>query len=146
MLFRHDLHVDNLALLLSVGHQGGAAPVVHPPSRSDRLTAALPHDVFVVAFEADEFQVVRLPIHQPLDDLATVWPAVDIVAERDYGRWPAHLRVLNDLGYGFRKQIVAPVQVGNCVCKRHHVSRSRLAAHVGRSFAGRVASARPRPS
>src|SRR4029077_8581650 len=51
--------------------------------------------VFVVALEADQFQVGRSPIHQPLDDLATVRPAIDIVAEgndcrrsiRSVARW-----------------------------------------------------------
>jgi hypothetical protein len=71
------------------------ATIIHPPSSLDRLTAALPHDVFVVALEADQFQVGRSPIHQPLDDLAPLRPTIDIVAEgndcrrsiRSVARW-----------------------------------------------------------
>src|SRR5262249_58366169 len=85
-----------------------------------RLTAALPHDVFVVTLEADQFQVGRSPIHQPLDDLATLWPAIDIVAEGNDCRRSIRLRVLNDLRYCFRKEVVAPMQIANCVGKRHH--------------------------
>src|SRR5215813_15340677 len=70
VLLRHDLHVDDVTIILSVGDQGGPATIIHPPSSLDWLTAALPHDVFVIALEADQFQVERSPVHQPLDDLA----------------------------------------------------------------------------
>src|SRR5215468_12329929 len=120
VLLWHDLHVDDITKILSVGDQGGPATIIHPPSSLDRLTAALPHDVFVVALEADQFQVRRSPIHQPLDDLATLRSAIDIVAEGNDCRRSIRLRVLNDLRYCFRKEIVAPMQIGNCVGKRHH--------------------------
>ena len=53
VLLRHDLHVDDVTIILSVGDQGGPATIVHPPSSLNWLTAALPHDVFVIALEAD---------------------------------------------------------------------------------------------
>src|SRR5947209_2745986 len=120
VLLWHNLHVDDVTIILSVGDQGGPATIIHPPSSLDRLTAALPHDVFVVALEADQFQVGRSPIHQPLDDLAPLRPAIDIVAEGNDCRRSIRLRVLNDLRYRFREEVVAPMQIGNCVGKRHH--------------------------
>src|SRR5207245_4970618 len=69
---------------------------------------------------ADQFQVGRSPIHQPLDDLATLRAAIDIVAEGNDCRRSIRLRVLNDLRYRLRKEVVAPMQIGNCVGKRHH--------------------------
>jgi hypothetical protein len=49
VLLRYDVHVDDVTIILSVGDQRGPATIIHPPSGLDRLTAALPHDVFVVA-------------------------------------------------------------------------------------------------
>src|SRR6476646_7379235 len=69
---------------------------------------------------ADQFQVGRSPIHQSLDNLATPGPAIDIVAEGNDCRRSIRLRVLNDLRYRFRKEVAAPMQIGNCVGKRHH--------------------------
>src|SRR6516162_4131797 len=122
LLLRHDLHVDDVTIILSVGDQGGPATIIHPSSSLDWLTAALPHDVFVIALEADQFQVGRSPVHQPLDDLATLRPTIDIVAEGNDCRRSIRLRVLNDLRYRFRKEVVAPMQIGNCVGKRHHLT------------------------
>ena len=104
LLLRHDLHVDDVTIILSVGDQGGPATIIHPPSSLDWLTAALPHDVFVIALEADQFQVGRSPVHQPLDDLATLRPTIDIVAEGNDCRRSIRLRVLNDLRYRLRKE------------------------------------------
>jgi hypothetical protein len=56
VLLRHDPHVDDVAIILSVGDQSGPATIIHPPSTLDWLTAALPRDVFVIALEADRFR------------------------------------------------------------------------------------------
>src|SRR5262249_32886625 len=119
-LLRHDLHVDDVTIILAVGDQRGPATIIHQPSSLDWLTAALPHDVFVIALEADQFQVGRSPVHQPLDDLATLRPTIDIVAEGNDCRRSIRLRVLNDLRYRLRKEVVAPMHIGNCVVNRHH--------------------------
>src|SRR5919204_4916991 len=79
-------------------------------------------DVFVIALEADQFQVGRSPVHQPLDHLATLRPTIDIVAEGNDCRRSIRLRVLNDLRYRLRKEVVAPMQIGNGVGKRHHLT------------------------
>jgi hypothetical protein len=99
VLLWHDLHVDNITIILSVGDQGGPATIIHPPSSLDWLTAAPPHDVFVIALEADQFQVGRSPVHQHLDDLAALRPTIDIIAEGNDCRRSIRLRVLNDLRY-----------------------------------------------
>src|SRR6516225_9274694 len=152
MPLRHDLHVDDVTIILSVGDQGGPATIIHPPSSLDWLTAALPHDVFVIALEADQFQVGRSPVHQPLDDLATLRPTIDIVAEGNDYRRSIRLRVLNDLRYRFRKEVVAPMQIGNCVGKRHHLtlisstSAARAITHTAEPRCARSrAVARPMP-
>src|SRR5262249_33237428 len=122
MQLRHDLHVDDVPIILSVRDQGGPATIVYPPSSLDCLTAALPHDVFVIALEADQFLVGRSPVHQHLDDLAALRPTIDIVAEGNDCRRSIRLRVLNDLRYRLRKEVVAPMQIGNCVGKWHHLT------------------------
>jgi hypothetical protein len=38
VLLRHDLHVDDVTIILSVGDQGGPAAIIHPPSSLDWLT------------------------------------------------------------------------------------------------------------
>src|SRR5262249_60066143 len=113
VLLRHDLHVDDVTVILSVGDQGGPATIIHPPSSLDWLMAALPHDVFVIALEADQFQVGRSPVHQPLDDLAALRPTIDIVAEGNDCRRSIRLRVLNDLRYRLPNEVVAPIQIPN---------------------------------
>ena len=60
VLLGNDRDVNWLTLPLSIGDQGGAASICHPPSRSDRMATAMPHHVLVVAFRADELQVARL--------------------------------------------------------------------------------------
>src|SRR5258707_1676227 len=122
VLFRHDLHVDDVTIILSVGDQGGPATIIHPPSSLDWLTSEPPHNVFVIALEADQFQVGRSPVHQLFYDLATLRPTIDIVAEGNDCRRSIRLRVLNDLRYRLRKEVVAPMQIGNCVGKRHHLT------------------------
>ena len=74
----------------------------------------------MIAFEADELQVGRHPVDQALDDLAALRAAIDVVTERHDGGRPAHLRVLNDLHHRLHKEVVASVQVGDHIGKRHH--------------------------
>ena len=88
VLLGNDRDVNWLTLPLSIGDQGGAASVFHPPSRPDRMATAMPHHVLVVAFEADELQVARHPVHQALDDLAALRAAIDVVTERHDGGRP----------------------------------------------------------
>src|SRR6516165_6882142 len=133
VLLRHDLHVDDVTIILAVGDQGGPATIIHPPSSLDWPTAALPHDVFVIALEADQFQAGRSPVHQLLDDLATLRPTIDIVAEGNDCHRSIQLRVLSDLRYRLRKEVVAPVQISNCVGKRHHLTLVVLSSHPNKS-------------
>ena len=67
------------------------------------------------SWRADEF-------HQHFNDLATLRPTIDIVAEGNDCRRSIRLRVLKDLRYCLRKEVVAPMQIGNCIGKRHHLT------------------------
>ena len=60
VLLGNDRDVNWLTLPLSIGDQGGAASVFHPPSRSNRMATAIPHHFLVVAFEADQLQVADI--------------------------------------------------------------------------------------
>src|SRR5262245_56542334 len=55
MLFEYDGHIGFVAFILSVRDQRRSATIVEPPIAVRHFSAAgLPHDVLVVAFEADQ--------------------------------------------------------------------------------------------
>jgi hypothetical protein len=56
--------------------------------------------------------------------------------------------VLNDLRYCFRKEIVAPMQIGNCVGKRHHFTSitSTSAARTRLRMSAAIAGMPGRPA
>jgi hypothetical protein len=85
---------DDISEFESFSIGAGWCQALSDSSSLDWLTAALPHDVFVIAFEADQFQIGRYPVHQPLDHLATLRPTIDIVAARasPIQRWSSHDR------------------------------------------------------
>ncbi len=139
---------DPAARPLTVGGQRDVPAPRHPEVAGFRLADGVAHHRIVIAHEADHApsgRRVALQGAHRLDDLATPWPLVDIVAERNQRQRVTGGPGRDRLQCG-DQQIVPPVQVGNCVAAGQALlHKSRSTCHTPHAPPYQRATHSPRP-
>lgn len=82
------------------------------------MIAGLPHHRFVVALQTDQPQPVIRPIHEALNNFATIGSTIDVVAQ-SYNRRDLSPRMLENSIEGRVQQVDAAMKIGNGISHGH---------------------------
>lgn len=81
MRVRNNAWIRSLARVLTVRNESLIAPVPNPPVQLCETIAGLPHHCFVVALQTNQPDLVISPIHEALDNFATIRPTINVIAQ-----------------------------------------------------------------
>ena len=95
-----------------------ASPVPDPPVEFGPVLTDRAHHGFVVALQIDDLRSIGPPVHEALDDLSALRPAVDIVAQ-GYDRRGRSLRMPGNRANGAIQQVQPAMKVGYGVGSAH---------------------------